>query len=114
MKYQLIKPVNEKYSALGQVLTNRGIAEDKINADLMTTDDNIHSYNLLGAEALKEATIKIAKCVRADANALIIVDSDCDGFTSSAVLVNYLYDLFPAWVENHLTWFMHEGKQHGL
>lgn len=114
MKYQLIKPINEKYSALGQVLTNRGIAEDKINAYLMTTDDNIHSYNLLGAEALKEAAIKIAKCVRADANALIIVDSDCDGFTSSAVLVNYLYDLFPAWVENHLTWFMHEGKQHGL
>ena len=114
MKYQLIKPVNEKYSALGQVLMNRGIAEDKINAYLMTTDDNIHSYNLLGAEALKEAAIKIAKCVRADANALIIVDSDCDGFTSSAVLVNYLYDLFPAWVENHLTWFMHEGKQHGL
>ena len=114
MKYKLIKPINENYSALEQVLTNRGIPKEKIKNYLMTTDDVIHSYNLLGEEALKEAAMKIAKCVRAEANALVIVDSDCDGFTSSAVLINYLYDLFPAWVENHLTWFMHEGKQHGL
>lgn len=114
MKYKLIKPINENYSALEQVLTNRGIAKEKIKNYLMTTDDVINSYNLLGEEALKEAAMKIAKCVRAEANALVIVDSDCDGFTSSAVLINYLYDLFPAWVENHLTWFMHEGKQHGL
>ena len=114
MKYKLIKPINENYSALEQVLTNRGIAKEKIKNYLMTTDDVINSYNLLGEEALKEAAMKIAKCVKAEANALVIVDSDCDGFTSSAVLINYLYDLFPAWVENHLTWFMHEGKQHGL
>ena len=114
MKYKLIKPINENYSALEQVLTNRGIPKEKIKNYLMTTDDVINSYNLLGEEALKEAAMKIAKCVRAEANALVIVDSDCDGFTSSAVLINYLYDLFPAWVENHLTWFMHEGKQHGL
>ena len=114
MKYKLIKPINENYSALEQVLTNRGIPKEKIKNYLMTTDDVINSYNLLGEEALKEAAMKIAKCVRADANVLVIVDSDCDGFTSSAVLINYLYDLFPAWVENHLTWFMHEGKQHGL
>ena len=114
MKYKLIKPINENYSALEQVLTNRGIPKEKIKNYLMTTDDVINSYNLLGEEALKEAAVKIAKCVRAEANALVIVDSDCDGFTSSAVLINYLYDLFPAWVKNHLTWFMHEGKQHGL
>lgn len=40
--------------------------------------------------------------------------ADCDGFTSSALLINYLHDAFPIWVENHLTWYMHEGKQHGL
>ena len=114
MKYKLIKPINENYSALEQVLTNRGIPKEKIKNYLMTTDDVINSYNLLGEEVLREAAMKIAKCVRAEANALVIVDSDCDGFTSSAVLINYLYDLFPAWVENHLTWFMHEGKQHGL
>lgn len=45
---------------------------------------------------------------------LVIVDPDCDGYTSSAILINYLYDLFPNFVENCLHWFHHEGKQHGL
>lgn len=114
MKYKLIKPINKEYSALGQVLTNRGIDKDLINSYLMTTDNDINSYESLGLNALHEAITKIAKCVKADANALVIVDSDCDGFTSSALLINYLHDLFPAWVENHVSWFMHEGKQHGL
>lgn len=42
------------------------------------------------------------------------MDSDADGFTSSAILINYLHDLFPAWVENNLTYILHTGKQHGL
>lgn len=36
------------------------------------------------------------------------------GYTSSAILINYLYDLFPIWVQEHLSWFMHDGKTHGL
>ena len=114
MKYQLIKPINEKYNAIEQILTNRNISYNQIKDYLNTTDEIINDYNLLGKDALKEAAMKIAKCVKAEADALVIIDSDCDGFTSSALLINYLYDLFPAWVENHLTWFMHEGKQHGL
>lgn len=47
-------------------------------------------------------------------NAIIIVDCDCDGYTSAALLINYLYKLFPAWVNNHLNWIMHDSKQHGL
>lgn len=45
---------------------------------------------------------------------IVVVDSDADGFTSSAILINYLHDLFPAWVENNLTYILHTGKQHGL
>ena len=45
---------------------------------------------------------------------LVIVDSDCDGFTSSAILINYLHDFFPSWVETKLNYIFHEGKQHGL
>lgn len=36
------------------------------------------------------------------------------GFTASALLINYLHDLFPNWVETKLKWWVHEGKQHGL
>lgn len=45
---------------------------------------------------------------------LRVCKSDADGFTSSAILINYLHDLFPAWVENNLTYILHTGKQHGL
>lgn len=45
---------------------------------------------------------------------MIIVDCDCDGYTSAALLINYLYKIFPTWVNNHLKWIMHDSKQHGL
>ena len=56
----------------------------------------------------------IINTVKEDADALIIVDCDCDGYTSAALLINYLYKLFPSWVINHLDWYMHDSKQHGL
>jgi len=30
--------------------------------------------------------------------AVIIVDSDADGYTSSAIFMNYLNRFFPAWI----------------
>ena len=56
----------------------------------------------------------IVNTIRQDADALIIIDCDCDGYTSAALLINYLYKLFPSWVVNHLKWYMHDSKQHGL
>jgi single-stranded-DNA-specific exonuclease len=114
MKYKLIKPVNEKYSALEQVLTNRGICYEDILHYTNTTDDDINSPLDLGEEKLKAAATALLGTIMQNLNALIIVDSDCDGFTSSALLINYLHDVFPSWVENHLIWFIHSGKQHGL
>ena len=45
---------------------------------------------------------------------LVQIDSDCDGYTSSAVLINYLHTLFPGFVENNITYRFHEGKEHGI
>ena len=42
------------------------------------------------------------------------VDSDCDGYTSSAVLINYFNSLFPGFTQNNIVYRLHEGKQHGL
>lgn len=114
MKYQLIKPVNSKYSAIEQILTNRGIPYKDVYHYLNTTDDDINSFNLLGSENLQAAARALIRCITENKMAIVIVDSDCDGFTSSALLINYLYDVFPSWVNNKLSWFMHEGKQHGL
>ena len=56
----------------------------------------------------------LIKHIAANDNAYVIVDADCDGYTSSAILLNYLNRLFPAWVQGHVSYFMHNGKQHGL
>ena len=42
------------------------------------------------------------------------IDSDCDGYTSAATLINYLNRLFPAFVQNNITYRLHEGKAHGI
>lgn len=114
MKYKLIKPINENYCTIEQILTNRGIKHEDIKHYLNTTDNDINSPLLFGEERLKRAVAALIKTINNNLKCVVIVDSDCDGFTSSAVLINYLYDLFPSWVENNLTWFIHEGKQHGL
>lgn len=115
MRYQLINPVNANYSALEQVLTNRGIKYEDIPHYVNTTDDDINSFLLLADEKiLQKAVMWILEAVRDNKDIIIIVDSDCDGFTSSSLLINYLYDLFPAWVMAHVHWVIHSGKQHGL
>ena len=78
------------------------------------SDQDINSPLLLGKENLKNGLMAIINTVKENADALIIVDCDCDGYTSAALLINYLYKLFPSWVINHLDWYMHDSKQHGL
>lgn len=114
MKYKLISPPNKKYSTIEQILINRGIKQSDIHHYLNLTDNDINNYLLLGEEALKKAVAALVKTIKNNEDAFLIIDSDCDGLTSAALLVNYLYLLFPTWVANHLIWEMHSGKQHGL
>ena len=114
MKYQLINKPNKNFSAIQQILYNRGIAEDEILHYVNLSDQDINSPLSLGETNLKNGLMAIINAVKEDADALVIVDCDCDGYTSAALLINYLYKLFPSWVINHLDWYMHDSKQHGL
>ena len=114
MKYQLISPINQNYSAIEQILTNRGIPKNNIYHYLNTTDDDINSFLTLDESKLRAAAAYLIKTITNKKNCLVIIDSDADGFTSSAILINYLHDLFPAWVETNLDYRVHDGKQHGL
>ena len=114
MKYQLINKPNKNFSAIQQILYNRGIAENEILHYINLSDEDINSPLLLGEENLKEALSRILHAITFKKKVLIIVDCDCDGYTSAALLINYLYKIFPTWVENYVDWYMHDGKQHGL
>ena len=62
--------------------------------------DNIHE----GYELLK------TKCENNE-HILIIVDSDVDGFTSAAIIYQYIKKIYP---NIEISYLLHTGKQHGL
>ena len=43
----------------------------------------------------------------------IQIDSDCDGYTSSALLLNYLHDVYPSCLSK-ISYSFHNGKIHGI
>lgn len=99
-------------SALVQVLHNRGIKD--IKKYLESTMADVNDPTALGSGFLNLGARMLINHVAANDDVLIVVDADCDGFTSSALLINYLHDCFPTFVENHIHWFLHDGKAHGL
>lgn len=114
MKFELINTLNPKYRPIEQILTNRGIPFEQLKNYIHTTDEDINPPELLGESQLKLAAALITQAVRLNNRIIVIVDCDCDGYTSAAILINYLHDLFPTYVENNLTYFVHDSKQHGL
>ena len=114
MKYQLINQPNKNFSTIQQILYNRGIPQQDILHYINLSDNDINPPTALGEVNLKAGAKILLETIAKNLNTIIIVDCDCDGYTSAALLINYLYTLFPTWTQNHLTWLMHEGKQHGL
>lgn len=112
MKVKLINQPNKHYSALYQVLYNRGIIN--INKYLETNDKDINQPELLGEELLKRGAKMLIQHISNKDPILVIVDADCDGYTSSALLLNYLYDLFPEYTKEKIDYYLHLKKQHGL
>ena len=114
MKYQLINPPNPIYNAKKQILVNRGLDVKEIDHYMNLTDLDINSPKCFGEQLLEDAAATLLITINNEEDICIVVDCDCDGYTSSAILINYLYDCYPDYTEKHVHWFMHEGKQHGL
>lgn len=114
MKFQLINPINPHYTTIEQILTNRNIPISQIKHYLKTTDQDINPPEAFGENLLKSAAALVIQTVQLNKHMAVIVDCDCDGYTSSAIFINYLHDLFPAYVESNLSYFVHDSKTHGL
>ena len=96
MKYKLINPMNSKYSTIQTILTNRHIPLEEVEHYLNTTDKDINEPELLGKDLLLMAARCLISHFSLNHNVLVLVDCDCDGFTSAALLINYLHDLVPS------------------
>lgn len=112
MRYQLIAPRDYSLDVVDQVLINRGInPEDVFHFKHPTEDDNLSPLLL---EHMKEGAQMLIKHVGQGDKVFLQVDSDCDGYTSSAILWNYLNRLFPHFAQTNILYRIHDGKQHGL
>ena len=114
MKIKLINTPDPNLKATEQILVNRGIDLKDAHHYLNTTDADISDPLEFGQEKMSLAARAIATCIGQEKKMLVVVDCDCDGFTSSAIFINYLHDMVPSYTESCVDWFLHSGKQHGL
>ena len=115
MEYQLIMPripLKNATTAVEQVLANRGISPENVEHYLHTTDADILNPNMI--MNMREGAVMLVKHISQNDKVLVQIDSDCDGYTSAAALINYLNCLFPGFVQNNLYYRIHTGKQHGI
>lgn len=114
MKVKLFSKPIKDYSARVMACLNRGIDPKEIQSYLHNNDQDIYPPDAFDKELLHKGATMLMTHIAKEDDAIIIVDSDVDGWTSAALMINYLYKCFPTWTENHLTWSLHQGKEHGL
>ena len=106
MKVKLKYPdIRENYAK--KLLNYKGIEDINryLNPDIMCLNSPTNFENIeAGAELLKMA-------IGTNWNILLVVDSDNDGFTSSAIMYQYIKKIAP---NINIQYRLHEGKQHGL
>ena len=100
-------------SLLEQILYNRGFNNIKDIQHYLTVDDNdLIDPSML--DHIKDGVIMLIKHIHQNDNAILLIDADTDGYTSAAILLNYLNRLFPSWIQNHVIYETHSDKSHGL
>ena len=112
MNYTLIEPTQRARSVVEQVLLNRGLDADKIARYIEPTEDEAFDPHLLDNIIHAAKTLLLA--IMNQKKIYVQIDSDCDGYTSSALLLNYLHRLFPSTVENNIAYGLHSKKHHGI
>lgn len=104
VKYKLIGG-NYSFMPIECILENRGITKELFDLDEIVVED----YN--NYDHIQEGIDLLMKHINNKNKILLIVDSDVDGLTSSAIFYNYLKEIYP---DIDIKYKLHTGKQHGL
>ena len=108
MNYRLRKQyTTDPEKALSEILIDRGV-QDIYTFLHPTAECELDPY---GLENIDLAAELLLRHLRANSKIMFVVDSDCDGFTSSSILWLYIKHIFS---NANLTFTLHEHKQHGL
>lgn len=108
MRYKLIKnSLNDIYNPKETILLNRGIEDIEKYTNL--DDSVLCHFSLLNN--IDVAVKSLLEHIENKNKIHIIVDSDCDGYTSASILYKYLKLLDN---DIDITYSIHTGKQHGI
>ena len=109
MKYRLRNnyTTNPQY-ALQEILKDRGVKNLYSFFNPSFEECELNPYDL---DNIKQGAEMLLRHLRNDDNILYVVDADCDGFTSAAILWLYCKHIFP---NANFEFRVHEHKQHGL
>lgn len=91
------------------VCRNRGV--DHRNLDRFLTPDESAIQSPLVYTNLQVASETIVEAIVNNKKIGFVVDSDLDGFCSSAMFINYIFQSFGY---DNIVWFLHDEKEHGL
>lgn len=104
-----INLINENFSSnyVENLLKARGVSDldAYFNPNAKYLQSPTAFKNMLLAASL------YGRVVNSNGRILIVVDSDCDGFTSAAIIYQYTKRMNP---NCQVDYWLHEGKQHGL
>ena len=107
MKCKLVNE-NFKNDYTNKLLISRGVSSNDLEKFYNPTSELLESPELL--TNIGQGVNLLVKHLP-QSNIAIVVDSDVDGFTSSAIMYQYLMKINPSL---NIKYFLHRGKGHGL
>ena len=115
MEYQLLKPsipVQHDFSPVELVFANRGMFPSDIYHYLHTTREDILDPELL--DNIDQGAKMFVRHLAAGDKIFVQVDSDVDGYTSAAAIINYANRIAPGHAQQNISYRIHDGKEHGI
>ncbi len=109
MNFKLIGENNFNLDPIGTIFRNRGVAPENIEEILNVGKQHIIPYKYL--KNIDRAVKCLVKHMKENNKIFVQVDSDCDGYCSAAILINYLRRINP---NVNIVWSLQTGKQHGI
>ena len=105
------KLVNENFKSdwVKNLLISRGVDGARLNEFLHPTWANISNPRHL--DNIEKAAQAIITAVKTKKHIGLVVDCDVDGITSATIIYQYLHEIDR---DVNITYFFHDGKQHGL
>jgi len=118
IQYKLYKEITPDWfvGATQHIMYHRGINSPQEQERWLAAgwEDTYDWVDLDDNNKMQQACLELAKTIANNGTVQVLADCDCDGYTSAAIILNYLFSREPEWTKECCSYILHDGKQHGL